>query len=99
MKLKKKKKSQTVACIMINILLHHRGSVHSAPVLGAAAVGGSTPAGISPLPGSERVASQRGSLSQGHPLLQQGQGTTHTHTNMLTQNTLPATLDIVKTSG
>lgn len=80
-----------------SVLLPHRGGLHAAPVLGAAAVGGSTSAGVSALPGSERVASQRGSLPQSHPLLQQGQGRTRAHTKMHTQNILPALFDIFKT--
>lgn len=46
--------SDDVCCVIAD----HRGSVHPAAVLGAAAVGGPAPQGFPPLPLSERVAAQ-----------------------------------------
>lgn len=48
----------TRVCVCVSLPVRHRGSLHSAAVLGAAAVGGSAPEGFPPLPLSERVAAQ-----------------------------------------
>lgn len=52
----------------------HRGGVHSAALLGAAALGRAASQRLPALSRSDRVASQGGALPQSHPLLQQGQG-------------------------
>ncbi|KAM7421851.1 hypothetical protein PAMA_010079 [Pampus argenteus] len=54
-------------------LLDYRGRLHSAPILGAAALGRAASEGVPALSRSDRVAPQGGALPQGHPLLQQRQ--------------------------
>ena len=71
----------------------HRGGLHSAAVLGAAALGRASSEGVPSLPGSDRVAPQRRTLPQSHPLLQQGEGETtqlHTHTHTQLHTHTPA---------
>lgn len=52
----------------------HRGRLHSAAVLGAASLGGTSSQRVPALSCSDRVAPQGRPVSQSNPLLQQGQG-------------------------
>ncbi len=79
--------TQCGRCVTV-VLLYlyvHRGCVHSAVILGAAALGRETSERVPALSCSDRVAPQGGAVPQSHPLLQQGKGKgshTHTHTHL-----------------